>query len=94
MAVFVVTWNINREKSNYNSARAEFVKLLDTYSNVSDPGLESVRWIETDKSASDISQHLRTKLDDNDRIFISKVSPGARAGWLSKTVWDWIDKRA
>lgn len=94
MGVFVVTWNINKERSNYAASRAEFLKHLERYPNVADPGLESVRWIESNASAQDISADLRKKLDDNDRIFVSKLSRGAYAGWLNKKVWEWIDSRA
>lgn len=93
MGVFVVTWNLNKERANYASARAEFIKHLERYPNVADPALETVRWIESNASAQAISDDLRTKLDNNDRIFVSRINQGAHAGWLSQTVWEWISSR-
>lgn len=90
MGVFVVTWNLNKERANYAHARAEFIKHLDRYTNVGEGGLETVRWVQSNATAQQISDDLRTKLDDNDRIFVSKLAAGTHAGWLNKTTWDWI----
>jgi hypothetical protein len=90
MAVFVVTWNLNKERSNYSQARDQFIKHLERYSNISDAGLESVRWIASTSSADEISTDLQTKLDSNDRIFVSKLSNSTHEGWLNQKTWDWI----
>lgn len=93
MAVYVVTWDLNREKHNYSAAREAFVTHLERYENVKDPGLDSVRFISTSHTANQIDEFLRQKLDTNDRLFVSKIRPGERNGWLSKNVWDWIKAR-
>lgn len=93
MAVFVVTWNLNKERSNYDQARREFLAVLDAFEHTKDQGLESVRWISTPITATSVNDRLQDKLDKNDRIFISKVNKGERNGWLSQPVWDWINAR-
>jgi hypothetical protein len=93
MSVFIVTWNLNRERSNYDQARKEFVKHLESYDNIADPGLESVRFVSTSQSADQVSAFLRQKLDNNDRLFVSKLRSGEHQGWLAQNVWDWINKR-
>ncbi|KRB10300.1 hypothetical protein [Lysobacter sp. Root690] len=93
MAVYVVTWNLNKERSNYAQARKEFIENLNRYENVGDPALETVRWVSTTWSAAQISNDLRTKMDDNDRIFISQVTAGTNSGWLNRDVWDWINSK-
>jgi hypothetical protein len=93
MSVYIVTWNLNKERSNYDQARKDFLKQLDTYENIADPGLESVRFLSTQHSADQISGVLRQKLDNNDRLFVSKVRTGEHQGWLAQNVWDWINKR-
>ncbi|MNC03952.1 hypothetical protein D3C81_831700 [compost metagenome] len=93
MAVFMVTWNLNKESGNYNQARLAFIQHLDRYQSVSDPGLESVRWLHSAATATQISDDLRLKLDLNDRIFVTKVNAGEHQGWLSKSVWEWINAR-
>jgi hypothetical protein len=89
----VVTWNINKERANYNQARDAFLKELETYENKKDNGLETVRFISTGSSAQAVSDKLQKKLDGNDRLFVSRVNSGQHQGWLNKDVWDWINAR-
>lgn len=93
MAVFVVTWNLNKERYNYSQAREEFIKHLERIENKGDPGLESVRFISTTNTASQIDAYLRQKMDSNDRLFVSKLNSGEHEGWLSTEVWRWINAR-
>ena len=93
MAVYLVTWDLNQEKPNYAEARRQFIAHLDRYENKKDPGLDSVRFVTTTSSADQVSTDLRTKLDDNDRIIVTKLVSGNHQGWLDKTVWDWINAR-
>lgn len=94
MAVYIVTWNINLERANYAQARDAFVAHLEsTYQFKKDSGLETVRFIQTQSSASQVDAHLRQKLDANDRLFVSKLNNGEHQGWLNKEVWEWINAR-
>lgn len=93
MAVYMVTWNLNKERGNYAQARQAFIQHLDRYQNVSDPGLESVRWVNSSATAFQVSDDLRLKLDLNDRIFVTKVNTGEHQGWLNNDVWEWINAR-
>lgn len=93
MSVYLVTWDLNREKPNYATARANFGARLDEYTNVKDPGLDSVRFVATTWSAQEIYTDLRKNLDDNDTIFVISFKDGSRQGWLSQNVWDWINSR-
>ncbi len=93
MAVYVVTWNLNKERSNYDAARRALLQHLERYDHTTDAGLESVRWISTTYTANQVLEDLRSKLDANDRIFLSQVAGGNHQGWLSQKVWDWINAR-
>jgi len=92
MAVYIATWNLNQERSNYNAARKAFLDHLERYENIGDPNLETVRWVSTNWTARQVSDDLRLKLDDNDRLFVSRVT-SENAGWVSKKVWDWINAK-
>ena len=94
MPAYVVTWELNREKPNYNAARDAFVKHIDRYTHVKDNGLDSVRFISTSWTATQIRDDLKTKLDANDRLFICQINKGQNDGWLDKAVWDWITSKA
>lgn len=93
MAVYVVTWNLNKEGAAYSTARTAFLKHLGKYDNTLDSSLETVRWISTNESADQVSDYLRQKLDDDDRLFVSKVVSGTHEGWLQNSVWTWIYAR-
>lgn len=93
MAVYVVTWNINKERANYNQARDAFIKELETFENKKDSGLETVRFISTGSTAQAVSDKLQKKLDSNDKLFVSQINNGQYYGWLNKDVWDWISSR-
>lgn len=92
MAVYVVTWNLNKERSNYNNARDQFIEQLNRFTNIKDSGLESVRFVSSSSSAEEVSDFLRQKLDKNDRLFVSKVHRLEKAGWLEESVWKWINE--
>lgn len=93
MAVYVVTWDLNKEKPNYGAARAGFIKHLEGYENTKDSGLDSVRFISTEDTVDQINEYLREKFDNNDRLFISRLRKGERSGWLNKSIWEWIRAR-
>lgn len=93
MSVYIITWNLNKERSNYEQARKDLLKQFDNYENIGDPGLETVRFVSTTQSADQVSGFLRQKMDSNDRVFVSKLRIGEHQGWLTQNVWDWINKR-
>lgn len=55
MSVYLVTWDLNKEKPNYAAARQKFLGRLDQYENTKDPDLDSVRFVSTTWTASQIS---------------------------------------
>lgn len=90
--VYLVTWDLNKEKPNYPTARDKFLERLDKYENTKDAGLDSVRFISTSWTAEQISEDLRQNLDNNDRIIIVSLKDGSHQGWLNQATWDWINK--
>ena len=93
MAVYLVTWNINKEGKQYNASRAALIKRIDTYTNKQDAGLESVRFISTTDSASAVSDDLLKALDNDDRLMVTRLVSGEHQGWLMEATWQWIDER-
>ena len=93
MAVYLVTWDLNNEKPNYAAARNRFIAHLSRYEHIKDRGLDSVWFIATSWTADEVSADLRTQLDDNDRLFVTKLVLGNHRGWLATSVWDWINAR-
>jgi len=93
VAVFVVTWNLNKERQNYAKARADFISQFDHIEHIADPGLESVMFIEVNNSAQQISDYLRQKMDNNDCLLVSRLNSGECAGWVNVNVVEWINTR-
>lgn len=73
MAVYVVTWNLNQERSNYAFARQQFITHLDRYQSIKDLGLESVRWVSTGWTSQEVRKDLQLKLDKNDRVLCRRL---------------------
>lgn len=93
VAVYVVTWNLNKERSNYDQARREFISHLEKIDNIDDPGLESTRFLSSAATAEQIASYLHQKLDDSDCLFVSKLNSAEHWGWLTSGRWDWIGAR-
>lgn len=93
MAVYLVTWDLNKQKQNYNQARQNLIAHLARYEHIKDPGLDSVWFISSSATATAISNDIQTKLDANDRLIVTKLVAAQHYGWLAKNVWDWINAR-
>ena len=93
MSVYLVTWDLNKERSGYAQARANLIARLGQYEHIKDPGLDSVWLVSTDWSASEIDTDLRKHMDSNDRIIVTKLASGGYQGWLDQKIWDWINAR-
>lgn len=54
--------------------------------------LESTWLVITEYSADEISKLLRKngRMDDSDLLFVCRLDPKDRQGWLDKSVWVWI----
>jgi hypothetical protein len=73
--------------------RQNLIDHLGRYQHIKDPGLDSVWFVSTGSSADQVSADVRTKLDDNDRLIVTKLVNGQHQGWLAQNVWDWINAR-
>lgn len=93
MGVFLVTWDLNKQRTNYNEARQALVTHLARYNHIKDPGLDSVWFIESSATADAVSEDILTKMDKNDRLIVTKLVSGQHQGWLDKSVWNWINPR-
>ncbi len=93
MSVFLVTWDLNKQKLNYAQARQNLIDHLSRYPHIKDPGLDSVWFIQSPMAANSIDADIRTRIDDNDRLLVTQLVTGQHQGWLSKSVWEWINAR-
>lgn len=87
--VYLVTYDLNKLGKDYTS----LYRALMRYEYTRDPGLDSVWFVSTTWTASQIYEHLRHHLDLNDRLFITQINRGTHQGWLNKNIWNWINAR-
>lgn len=93
MAVYLVTWNLNKEGSNYSNARAAFMLRLSAYEHVIDPGLETVAFVASSSTAQQISDYLQGAIDLTDRLVVSRMRDSEYQGILDPAYWAWINAR-
>lgn len=93
MSVYLVTWDLNKERSNYNQARQNLIAHLTRYPHIKDPGLDSVWFIQSAGTAAAVTADIRTGMDNNDKLVVTRLVSGQHDGWLNKVVWEWINAR-
>jgi hypothetical protein len=93
MALHILTWNLNKEGSNYSHKRTEFLRVLDEYDHAREADLDTVAFLNSTSSDDQIRKHFQSVLDKNDTIFISTFDSDKRSGWLASNVIDWIESR-
>ena len=92
MAVYLVTWDLDREE-DYPEARAAFVAHLGRIENIADPALDSVRFISTPWRVDEVADYLQQKLEERDALIVTRLVKGAHQGKLAQRVWEWIEAR-
>lgn len=95
MTAYIITWNLNKERENYNKARKDFLDNLKAKfpKHIQDSALETVFFVSSSLDAEGVSAKLKTQLDKNDRLFVSKVDKGVTTsygGQLEASVWTWL----
>ncbi|WP_247412263.1 hypothetical protein [Bradyrhizobium sp. 23] len=93
MGVYLVTWDLNKQKSNYSQARQNLIDHMSRYPHVKDQGLDSVWFIQSASTADTLDSDIRQHMDTDDRLMVTKLVNGQHQGWLSQNTWDWINPR-
>lgn len=89
MNVYLITWKFNKEESNYNIAQDALIeKIKNKYTWANDPGLDSVYFIASTLSTSNIYEDLSPLLEENDRIVITEMT--RYFGNFNQGVHNWI----
>ncbi|WOH78265.1 hypothetical protein RX327_20065 [Bradyrhizobium sp. BEA-2-5] len=91
MGVYLVTWDLNRHRSNYADARQRLIDHMSRYPHIKDPGLDSVWFVQSTGTADALDADIRRHMDTNDRLMVTKLVNGQHQGWLNPAVWDWLN---
>lgn len=86
MAVFLVTYDLNKETKRPNIVKA--VKDLGPWAKLS----ESSYAIDVQKTAGDIRESLRPLIDENDQIYVITLRQ-PYSGFGPEDVNEWLDGR-
>ncbi|AMA58057.1 hypothetical protein [Bradyrhizobium sp. CCGE-LA001] len=93
MALFLVTWDLNKQRANYTPARNNLISYLSNFSHIKDPGLNSVWFIEAHTTAADMVTKIEQHLHPSDRLFVTLLIRGQCEGYVSDTVVKWVNAR-
>lgn len=87
---YVISYDLKRPGQDYDTLY-EAIKGLGDWQHP----LESTWLVYTDHTANEISQTLRAegRMDDSDLLFVCKLDPRTRQGWLARTVWEWFKSK-
>lgn len=96
MSVYLVTWNLNKEGSEYASARRELMSRLLAFDHAYEGReLDTLAFVRVpdNHEALDIYNHLITALDKNDRLVVTLVPSHNRIFYVSDKTKHWLDQR-
>ncbi len=91
--VYIVTWDFNKEKPNYNTKRAKFLLALKSHIVAKDPGLDSVLFISYSGSSTQLYNSLVKCFDANDRLVVAKLTARQATALLTARTLNWINAR-
>ena len=84
MAVYLVTYDLNKAGKDYKSLYDE-IQALGSWSHY----LDSTWFVDTSLTATQIRDKLISVMDSNDYLFVTKVTRNY-SGWLQTKAWDWL----
>lgn len=84
MAIYCVSYDLNQAGQNYSGLYEELKKSPNWWHY-----LDSTWLIYTNETAFQLFGRLQSKIDNNDRVLIIRVTPDY-SGWLTQEAWDWI----
>ncbi|MBD8013881.1 hypothetical protein [Planococcus wigleyi] len=87
MAVYSITYDLKSPGQDY-SALHKAIKALGDYRH----DLESIWFVDTHLHPEDIYYKIRPAMDNNDNVFITKVSSGYY-GNASNDLWTWLSSK-
>lgn len=89
--VILISYDLNKHERP--EAYEDVKDMIHANADSTKKALYSQWFVETTDSIQTWHERMKTVTDENDYWFITKVS-ASRQGWLSKSVWEWLDARA
>ena len=90
MTTYMIGYDLNRPGQNYNN----LIEAIKTYSNKTYSNwwhcLDSTWLIKSDKTATQIRDHLQQHIDSSDELLVANMSGTAAWVGFDKTCSDWL----
>lgn len=89
MGFYIITYDLRTPGQDYTELY-NAIKALGEWQHP----LESVWFLYTDDVNVDsnyIYQRLRPCIDNNDFLFINRLNPDDKQGWMVKSFWNWYN---
>ena len=90
MTVLMISYDLNGHERP--SAYAAVKKMIEDNSIDSRRPLYSLWWVETNESVDTWTIWMKEVTDEDDKWFICPVTRPTQ-GWLSKSLWEWLNAR-
>jgi len=87
MTVYLITYDLKSPGQDYSKLYEKIKSLGDT-----NHPLESVWFVDTPKRADEIKAIVRSAMDTNDNVFITRVTSGY-SGYANKSLWTWLTSK-
>ncbi|HIF9218110.1 TPA: hypothetical protein ACX6QF_003657 [Photobacterium damselae] len=85
MALYSISYDLNNPGQKYENIYS-VIRSFGGYNHI----MESTWLVSTSLSASQVFDKFTSYLDNNDKMFISKVNVNEYQGWLDEDTWKWI----
>ena len=84
MAVYLATWDLNKEKTNYAQARSASIAAFGIFENIRHRSRFGAIRFPAAGPLIRVQHIFRGKMDSNDKLIVSTMVSGSHQGWLSK----------
>ena len=85
MSKYCISYDLNENHKDYDG----LISAIKDYNYIK--ALYSTWFVKSNNTAQDIYNHLKPYIDNDDRLFVIKVDPSDKQGWMSKDIWAWLN---
>ena len=85
MSAVLITYDLNKPGQNYD-ALYDKIKTFGTWWHY----LDSTWIVDTNLTAAEVSDQLKSVMDDSDTLLVLNITGDAYAGWLTQDAWKWL----
>lgn len=86
--IYLISYDLRKPGQNYTP----LYDAIKAYGDWQHP-MESLWAVYTNEDVNSIYSNLRTKIDDNDNLFIVLMDTRERQGWLPRSFWQWVNEK-